>query len=65
MTSRHFAALVKARTMEFVRDRGTLFWNFFFPVLLILGFAFAFSGNNGKVFKIGAVGQPDPSLRFL
>ncbi len=65
MNARHFAALVKARTMEFVRDRGSLFWNLFFPVLLVFGFAFAFSGNRATLFKVGVLGRPDPSMSFM
>lgn len=51
-----FTAMVKARTMEFVRDRGTFFWNLLFPVLLVFGFSFAFSGEE-ELFKIGTLGQ--------
>jgi ABC-type multidrug transport system permease subunit len=60
-----FYALVKARTMEFVRDTGTLIWTLVFPVVLIVGFAFAFSGDGGPTFKVGYVGPDDPSLAFL
>jgi ABC transporter DrrB family efflux protein len=60
-----FYALVKARTMEFVRDTGTLIWALVFPVLLIVGFAFAFSGDGGPVFKVGVLGPGDAGLGFL
>jgi len=53
----HFRALVKARTMEFVRDRGTFFWNLLFPVLMIIGFAFAIPGNDTTLFKVGTFGN--------
>jgi ABC-2 type transport system permease protein len=65
MIARQFAALYKARTMEFVRDRGTFFWNLLFPVFLVLGMAFAFSGGDEKLYKIGVVGTPDPLVRIL
>jgi ABC-2 type transport system permease protein len=52
-----FTAIVYARTMEFVRDRGTLFWNLLFPVVLVVGFSFAFSGNDDTMFKIGILGD--------
>jgi len=52
-----FTALVYARTMEFVRDRGTFFWNLLFPVVLVVGFSFAFSGNDETMFKIGIIGN--------
>jgi ABC-type multidrug transport system permease subunit len=60
-----FFAMVKARTMEFVRDRGSLAWAFLFPILMIAGFAFAFSGNDSNVFKVGVLGAGDPALGFL
>jgi ABC-2 type transport system permease protein len=50
LSLRSFSAMVKARTMEFVRDRGTFFWNLLFPVLLVFGFSFAFSGGDEAVF---------------
>ncbi len=52
-----FTALVYARTMEFVRDKGTFFWNLLFPVVLVVGFSFAFSGNDETMFKVGIVGN--------
>ena len=60
-----FLAMVKARTMEFVRDTGSLLWALFLPVAMILGFAFAFSGNGDTLFKVGVLGPGDPSLGFL
>jgi len=59
---RQFAAMFKARTMEFVRDRGTFLWNLFFPALLILGLAFAFSGKGDALFKIAVIGADDGSF---
>jgi len=55
---KQFWAMVYARTMEFVRDRGTFFWNLLFPVVLVLGFSFAFSGDGGALFKVGILGSP-------
>ena len=51
-----FTALVKARTMEFVRDKGTFFWNLLFPVILVVGFSFAF-GSSDSMFTIGTIGE--------
>lgn len=65
MRIKQFGALWKARTMEFVRDRGTFFWNLLFPVFLVLGIAFAFSGGDEKLFKVGLVGTDDPAIRIL
>ncbi|MFP4643627.1 MAG: ABC transporter permease [Spirochaetales bacterium] len=55
-----FLALFHARNMEFVRDRGTFFWNILFPVILVFGFAFAFSGEQDTLFSIGILGEGEP-----
>lgn len=60
-----FSAMVKARTMEFVRDKGSFYWNLLFPVVLVLGFAFAFSGPSDSLFKVGVLGPGDSALAFL
>jgi hypothetical protein len=54
-----FLAVFKARTMEFVRDRGTFFWNLIFPVLLVIGVSFAFSGDGESLFNVGILGAPE------
>ena len=38
-------AVVKARNREFYRDKAGLGWNLVMPLLMILGFAFLFSGG--------------------
>ncbi|PVZ69514.1 ABC transporter permease [Pelagibaculum spongiae] len=53
-------ALIGARNKEFYRDRGTLMWNLAFPLLLILGFAFAFGYGGQAMFKVGYI-APDTS----
>jgi len=60
-----FNAMVKARTMEFVRDRGSFAWAFLFPIVMIVGFAFAFSGGGETLFKVGVLGPSDPNFGFL
>ncbi len=52
-----FTAIVYARTMEFLRDKGTFYWNLLFPIVLVVGFSFAFNGNNDTIFKIGVIGE--------
>ncbi|MDA3850663.1 MAG: ABC transporter permease [Spirochaetaceae bacterium] len=59
-----FLAMVKARTMEFVRDRGTFFWNLLFPLILVFGFSFVFSGNQDKIFKVGLLGDVPQSSQY-
>jgi ABC-2 type transport system permease protein len=54
---KRFWAVFVARNLEFFRDRSTLIWNLFLPVLLIFGFAFAFPGGGGTSFKVGTVGE--------
>ncbi len=55
---RQFWAMVYARSMEFVRDRGSFVWSLVFPIILVFGFAFAFSGNGNALFKVGVLGSP-------
>jgi ABC-type multidrug transport system permease subunit len=62
---RKFSAIFKARTMEFVRDRGTFFWNLLFPVVLVFGFAFAFSGQDQTLFTVGIIGEPTEDFAFM
>lgn len=61
---RKFVALFIARTMEFVRDRGTFFWNILFPLILVFGFAFAFSGDQDALFSVGVIGTGNPPAQF-
>ncbi len=50
-----FMAVFVARNREFLRDRSALLWSVFFPVMLVVGFAFIFSGDNQTLYKIGYV----------
>jgi ABC-type multidrug transport system permease subunit len=43
--------------MEFVRDKSSLGWNIVFPLLLVVGFAFVFSGEPRAMFKVGVLGD--------
>jgi ABC-2 type transport system permease protein len=60
---KQFAAIFVARSMEFVRDRGTFFWNLLFPVVLVAGFGFAFSGPGDALFTVGTIGSADDLAR--
>ena len=62
-------AMLHARNLEFVRDRSSLAWNLILPVLLVIGLAFAFSGENKNQYKVAVMAddlaanaQPDPAL---
>jgi ABC-type multidrug transport system permease subunit len=52
-----FLAILHARNMEFIRDKSSLGWNILFPLLLVLGFAFVFSGEPKPLFKVGVAGD--------
>lgn len=57
ISPRRFWAVFVARNTEFLRDRGALAWNMLFPLFVVFGMAFAFSGKNQEVFKIGVDGS--------
>ncbi|HRF44497.1 MAG TPA: ABC transporter permease [Candidatus Competibacteraceae bacterium] len=57
MNWRRFWAVFVCRNREFLRDRSTLTWNLLFPVSLIAGFAFAFSGSGLDLYKVGVLGN--------
>ena len=50
-----FLAVLAARNKEYLRDRTALSWSFLFPVLVVGGFAFAFSGKPPAQYKVGVV----------
>jgi ABC-2 type transport system permease protein len=59
MRWQRFLSVLKARDREFVRDRSALAWNILFPLLIILGFAFAFTGDKLDQYKVGVINQSD------
>ncbi len=63
---RRFWAVFVARNKEFYRDRGAFGWNLLFPVIVIFGFAYSFSGNQQNLYKVGIFdsGQADHSNEF-
>jgi len=54
---KRFLAILHARNMEFIRDRSSLGWNILFPLLLVAGFAFVFSGEPKDLYKVGVLGD--------
>lgn len=52
-------AIFSARNKEFFRDRSALAWNVLFPVLIVAGFAFAFSDERIELYKVGVLGEPE------
>ena len=58
---RRILAVLVARNREFYRDRAGLGWNIFMPILMVLGFAFIFSGEPEDQLKV-AVATADGAL---
>ena len=59
MGFRRFLALLSARNREFLRDRSAIAWNTLFPILIVMGFAFAFTTDSDDLFKVGLSGSED------
>ena len=59
MGFRRFIALLSARNREFLRDRSAIAWNTLFPILIVMGFAFAFTTDDDQLFKVGVAGSAD------
>lgn len=53
MEFKRFMAVLSARNTEFLRDRSALTWNIVLPVLIVFGFAFAFTTSSQDLFKVG------------
>ncbi|MET0071445.1 MAG: ABC transporter permease [Candidatus Thiodiazotropha sp.] len=58
MSFRRFLAALQARNLEFLRDRTALGWNLIMPVLIVMGFAFAFTTGQEELYKVGLHGEP-------
>lgn len=56
-----FLAVFKARNLEFFRDKSSLGWNIIFPVLLLVGFAFVFGGEEKALYKVGVLHEASQS----
>lgn len=66
MRWQRFKSVLKARDREFIRDRSALAWNILFPLMIIIGFAYAFTGNQLDQYKVGVIGEGDKaSMAFL
>ena len=63
MNFKRFFAVLKARNLEFWRDRSSLAWNLIFPVLMVAGFALVFSNDPKAEYKIGVLQQPQLSIK--
>lgn len=52
---RRILAVLVARNREFYRDRAGLGWNIVMPILMVLAFAFIFTGEPEDLLKVGVV----------
>ncbi len=59
---RRIAAATWARSLEFVRDRSSLGWNLVFPILMVAGLAFVFSGPGQPLFKVAVIAPAEATL---
>jgi ABC-2 type transport system permease protein len=50
-------ALIKARNLEFFRDRAALSWTLIFPFIVLLGFTYGYSGKKEPLLSIRAIGK--------
>ena len=55
-------ALFVARNIEFFRDRSALAWSVLLPVLIIIGFAYAFTEENPEKFKVALITSSQNSI---
>ncbi len=53
MFLQRFLALLSTRNKEFLRDRSSVGWNIFMPVLIVAGFALVFTGDFADQYKVG------------
>lgn len=60
MNLSRFLAVFKARNIEFFRDKSSLGWNLFFPVLLLVGMSLIFSGDGRSAYKVGIISPQTP-----
>lgn len=54
-SAKRIFAVFRARNLEFVRDKGSIGWSFFMPILLIIGMSFAFDGDGKAIYKVGVM----------
>jgi len=56
-------ALLTARNREFYRDTAGLTWNILMPAMMIVAFAFIFSGDPAPLLKVGVLAADAPAQR--
>ena len=63
MSIKRIKAVMQARFREYYRDTASWAWNLVMPVLIILGFAFIFSGEPQAMFKVALLDNGQPSAQ--
>ncbi len=54
---RRLLAVLHARNLEFLRDRGTLVFTLLLPFTLVIGMGFVFGGPERPLFKVGVLAE--------
>jgi len=65
MNLKRFFAVVKARNIEFFRDKSSLGWSLAFPILLLVAMSFVFSGDGKAAYKVGVLNLSTVESEFL
>lgn len=65
MNFNRFFAVVKARNIEFIRDKSSLTWSLVFPVILLVVLSFVFSGDGKSAYKVGVLDLAQSKAQFL
>ncbi|WP_448548313.1 ABC transporter permease [Thalassotalea fusca] len=65
MNFHRFIAVIKARNIEFFRDKSSLGWNILFPVLLLAGLSMIFSGDGRALYKVGVINMGQTQDAFI
>ena len=65
MNFKRFLAVVKARNIEFFRDKSSLSWGLAFPILLLVGMSFVFSGEGRSAYKVGVMNLSQTDSAFI
>lgn len=53
---KQFIALVTARNKEYYRDRGSMGWALGFPLIVLLGFGYGYTGKQDPLIKVSVFG---------
>ena len=59
---KRFWAILRARLLEYRRDKSAMVWSFIFPLALVSGFGLMFSGDDREIYKVGLLGEGKESV---